>query len=148
VNQTNQTVFPLPKRKRLQIHLTTSGFDQLIYFFNKNTSEIIPLINSTNRITINPEDDIGLLGVFDSSGTIATTINYLLTVTDEDLFDDDREERRGLAPIIIFVIVISSVIGFILLVVACYFMIKALRGSRKTLIRMNNEIQFKRGETF
>jgi heme/copper-type cytochrome/quinol oxidase subunit 2 len=88
---------------------------------------------------INPDDEIGLLGVFDTSGTIATTINYLLIITDINTYDED-EEIKGFAPIIIFVIVICSVIGFILVIIAFIYFIRAMRGSRKTLIRMNNEI--------
>jgi hypothetical protein len=63
-------------KKRLQLTLTLSGFDQLIYFYNKNNSDMIPLTNLTNRVIIDPYDEIGLLGFFDVSGTIATTINY------------------------------------------------------------------------
>jgi hypothetical protein len=61
---------------------------------------------------------------------------------------EDEEEEGGLTPIIIFVIVICSVFGFIILIAICFFAVKAMRGTRKTLIRMNNEIQFKRGEVF
>ena len=108
---------------------------------------MVPLTNSSTKIRINPEDEIGLLGVFDTSETVAMTINYLVTIADDEL-GEEREEETGLAPIIIFVIVICSVFGFILLLAACFFTIRAFRGSRKTLIRMNNEIQFKRGEVF
>jgi hypothetical protein len=100
---------------------------------------IVPLTNSSTKIRIDPEDEIGLLGVFDTSETVAMTINYLVTIADDELVEE-LEEETGLAPIIIFVIVICSIIGFILLLVACFFTIKAFRGSRKTLIRMNNEI--------
>ena len=97
------------------------------------------LTSPTTKITINPDDQIGLLGVFDTSETVAMTINYLLKITDEEIVEIE-EERKVLAPIIIFVIVICSIFGFILLVVGCFFIIRALRGNRKTLIRMNNEI--------
>jgi hypothetical protein len=87
-----------------------------------------------------------LFGIFDTSETVAMTINYLLSIVDDDMIED--EEEGGLTPIIIFVIVICSVFGFIILIAICFFAVKALRGNRKTLIRMNNEIQFKRGEVF
>jgi hypothetical protein len=100
---------------------------------------MVPLTNSTTKIRIDPEDEIGLLGVFDTSETVAMTINYLVTIADDDV-QEDLEEDTGLAPVIIFVIVICSIVGFILLLVACVYTIKSFRGSRKTLIRMNNEI--------
>ena len=85
--------------------------------------------------------------MFDTSETVAMTINYLLSIVEDEIFEDEEEEK-GITPILIFVIVICSIFGFILLVVGCFYSIKALRGKRKTLIRMNNEIQFKRGDVF
>jgi hypothetical protein len=125
------------RRKRLQLQLQTSGVDKLIYFFNKNTSDIIPLVESSTKVNINPDDEIGLLGVFDTSETVAMTVNYMLSVIEDDLEDENED---GIAPIIIFVIVICSVFGFIIVIAACFYTIRAVRGSRKTLIRMNNEI--------
>lgn len=46
---------------------------------------MVPLTNSTTKIRIDPEDEIGLLGVFDTSETVAMTINYLVTIADDDL---------------------------------------------------------------
>ena len=121
------------------IQINTSGFDQLIYFYNKNETLMVPLTNSITKIRINPEDEIGLLGVFDTSEILAMTINYLVTIADDELVEEPDEET-GLAPVIVFLIVLFSILGFILLLVACVYTIKAIRGSRKTLIRMNNEI--------
>ena len=104
---------------------------------------MVPLTNSTTKIRIDPEDEIGLLGVFDTSETVAMTINYLVTIADDDDVEliEDSEKETGLTPVIIFVIIICSIFGLILLLAAaCFFIIKAFRGSRKTLIRMNNEI--------
>ena len=100
---------------------------------------MVPLTNSITKIRINPEDEIGLLGVFDTSEILAMTINYLVTIADDELVEEPDEET-GLAPVIVFLIVFFSILGFILLLVACVYTIKAIRGSRKTLIRMNNEI--------
>lgn len=135
----------VPKRKRLQLQIHSSALDRLVYFFNKNTSDIIPLVEPQTKVKINPDDEIGLLGVFDTTETIAMTVSYMLSIVEDDM-DDETEE--GMPPIIIFVIVICSVFGFIIIIAACFYTIRAVRGSRKTLIRMNNEIQFKRGEVF
>ena len=80
-----------------------------------------------------------MFGAFDTSETVAMTINYLLSIVEDEITDDDDEER-GLTPILIFVIVICSVFGFIILIAICFYSVKAVRGTRKTLIRMNNEI--------
>ncbi len=124
-NTTNNTF--IDRQKRLQIQINTSGFDQLIYFYNKNETLMVPLTNSSTIIRIDPEDEIGLLGVFDTSETVAMTINYLVTIADYELIEK-LENETGLAPIIIFVIVICSIFGFILLLVACFFTIRVFRG--------------------
>ena len=117
-----------------------------MFVYNKNQNEIMQLTNVTTSFKVNPDDELGILGVFDISETIALTLNYQLSIVDEVLIDE--EEETGFAPIIIFVIVICSLFGCILTLVGFYFVIKCTRRKRKTLIRMNNEIQFKRGDVF
>jgi hypothetical protein len=51
-------------------------------------------------------------------------------------------------PIIIFVIVICALFGLLLLVLGIIFVCKKFAMRRRSLIRMHNELQFKRGDTF
>lgn len=60
----------------------------------------------------------------------------------------EDQEKKGMPGIIIFVIVICSIFGCIIITVATVYFIKFMKGRKRTLIRMNNEIQFKRGDTF
>lgn len=62
--------------------MNSSGIDQLIYVFNKNQNEIIQLSNASTKIYVNPDDELGILGVFDTSDTIALTLNYQLAIVD------------------------------------------------------------------
>ena len=48
---------------------------------------MLPLTNTSTKLAIHPDDEIGLLGVFDTSETVAMTINYLVSIDDEGLAD-------------------------------------------------------------
>jgi hypothetical protein len=87
---------------------------------------------------IPPNTQIGLFGVLDITDIIAISISYQLTLSDPNNPIDNSPS--GLTPILIFVVVICSVIGLILIVLSLYLLLKKVSSGRKTLIRMNNEL--------
>lgn len=104
------------------------------------------LNNETSKQIIEQYNQLNLMGIFDISDTVAISISYQLTLTDPDDDaldkDDDDDEEPAIAPIIIFVIVICSLFGFLVIVLGVIFLFKRL-SNRKSLIRLDNEIQFK-----
>lgn len=100
---------------------------------------MLALSNETLKVNLVSDSDIGLLGVFDTSDTIALTVDYQLSLVDAINFTGNQE-RPIVAPIIVFVIVICSVFGCLLIAIGCFYGVKMINSRKRTLIRMNNEI--------
>jgi hypothetical protein len=64
------------KTKVIQLSLNTSGNDHLMFYYNKQQLQMIQLSNETLMVNIINSEDIGLLGVFDTSETIALTLDF------------------------------------------------------------------------
>jgi hypothetical protein len=81
------------------------------------------------------------------SDTVATAITYQLVLADPAGPDSPFEEP-AIAPIIIFAIAISSFfVGIGILVGSIYLCRRLMTRKRSTLIKTNNELHFKRGDT-
>ena len=109
---------------------------------------MIPLSNETLKVYVSTNQDIGLLGILDTSDLVAVTLSYSLSLVDSNEIFGEIPDKHKVAPIIVFVIVICSVFGCLLIGIGCLYMIRVINSRKRTLIRMNNEIQFKRGDTF
>ncbi len=110
-----------------------------MFYYNKQQNQMLALSNETLKVNLVSDSDIGLLGVFDTSDTIALTVDYQLSLVDAINFTGNQE-RPIIAPIIVFVIVICSVFGCLLIAIGCFYGVKMINSRKRTLIRMNNEI--------
>lgn len=85
-----------------------------------------------------------MLGIFDTSVIVAVSITYLLLLKDASFVDlADDEPEIGMKPIIIFVIVICSIFGLLLMILGTVFVSKVCCRKKSLLIKMDNDIQFK-----
>ena len=91
---------------------------------------------------------MGLLGVFDTSETIALTLDYQLSLVDAVEIISKPIDEPAIPPIIIFVIIICSAFLLLLISIGVFYCYRIISSRKRTLIKMNNEIQFKRGDTF
>jgi hypothetical protein len=51
-------------------------------YYNKQQNQVLALSNDTLKVNIVSDEDIGLLGVFDTSDTIALTVDYQISLVD------------------------------------------------------------------
>ena len=79
VNETTKKVEEVivqTKTKAIQLAINASGNENLMLYYNKQQNQVLALSNDTLRVNIASDQDIGLLGVFDTSDTIALTVDY------------------------------------------------------------------------
>lgn len=86
------------------------------------------------------------MGVFDVSALVAVAISYQLSFSDSITSTDLT--YKGMSGVIIFVIIICSVIGFLLLCGWVYCISKLIKNRKRSLINTNNELSNKRNDTF
>jgi hypothetical protein len=70
------------KTKAIQLAINASGNENLMLYYNKQQNQVLALSNDTLKVNIVSDLDIGLLGVFDTSDTIALTVDYQLSLVD------------------------------------------------------------------
>ena len=70
------------RTKAIQLAINASGNENLMLYYNKQQNQVLALSNDTLKVNIVSDLDIGLLGVFDTSDTIALTVDYQLSLVD------------------------------------------------------------------
>ena len=70
------------KTKAIQLAINASGNENLMLYYNKQQNQVLALSNDTLKVNIVSDEDIGLLGVFDTSDTIALTVDYQISLVD------------------------------------------------------------------
>ena len=91
---------------------------------------------------------LNLMGIFDVSKTIATSISYQIVLQDPFNATVSGTPAQALPPIIVFAIVICSLFGAFVFIVSGIYLCRRITFTTKkaSLIRMNNEISTKGGD--
>jgi hypothetical protein len=66
----------------IQLAINASGNENLMLYYNKQQNQVLALSNDALKVNIVSDEDIGLLGVFDTSDTIALTVDYQISLVD------------------------------------------------------------------
>jgi hypothetical protein len=70
----------------IQLAINASGNENLMLYYNKQQNQVLALSNDALKVNIVSDEDIGLLGVFDTSDTIALTVDYQISLVDSITF--------------------------------------------------------------
>jgi len=119
--------------------ISTSGPDELIYYFDETSQELLLLSNETSSITLTPVSQPGIFTILDTSDTIAISITYnLMTVIISEKDQDQLNGRLTVSEII--GVAIGSSIGFIAISLCTGFIHKCWKRRAESFERMKQDL--------
>ena len=127
-----------PTKVQVQLVLSSSGYDEIIYYFDEKSESIQPLTNESSTIIMTSQYESGIMTILDTTSTIAISISYNMVIV--PLSSKTDEVKDSLSSGALTGIIVGSPLTFLVLMIAGVFVYKCHRNRKESFALMMKDL--------